>query len=195
MNTQHLSRRDGASRAAIVDVVNGGLAFAFVLLSAACGGSPQPPAAPPPASTASAPADPLPSWNDGASKKAIVDFVARVTREGGPDFVPVPERIATFDNDGTLWSEKPVPFQMVFAFDQVKAMAAKHPEWKTKEPFAAVLKGDMAGIAASGEKGVLAVMAATHAGMTTDEFSESVRSSCNSSTRAGMRQSPRAGPW
>jgi hypothetical protein len=104
-----------------------------------------------------------------------VDFVARITKEGGPDFVPVPERIATFDNDGTLWSEKPVPFQVVFAFDRVKALAPQHPEWKTRAPFASVLKGDMAGIAAAGEKGVLAIMAATHAGMTTDEFSASVR--------------------
>ena len=146
------------------------MAFALLLLSAACGGSSRPTATELPASTAP-PLDPLPSWNDGASKKAIVDFVTRVTRAGGPDFVPVPERIATFDNDGTLWSEKPVPFQVVFAFDQVKAMAAKHPEWTTREPFASVLKGDMAGVAAAGEKGVLAVMAATHAGMTTDEFS------------------------
>ena len=96
-----------------------------MLLSAACGGGPQPTAAQSPAFTAPAAADPLPSWNDGASRRAIVDFVARVTREGDPDFVPVPERIATFDNDGTLWSEKPVPFQVVFAFDQVKAMRRK----------------------------------------------------------------------
>jgi phosphoglycolate phosphatase-like HAD superfamily hydrolase len=119
-------------------------------------------------------ADPLPSWNDGAAKKSLVDFVGRVTREGGPDFVTAPERIATFDNDGTLWSEKPVPFQLLFAFDRVKALAPQHPEWKTKEPFASLLKGDMAGVAGSGEKGVLAIVAATHAGMTTDEFSAAV---------------------
>ena len=88
--------------------------------------------------------------------------------------MPPPERIATFDNDGTLWSEKPVPFQVVFAFDRVKALAPQHPEWKTREPFASLLKGDMAGVAASGEKGVLAIMAATHTGMTTDEFSAAV---------------------
>jgi len=119
--------------------------------------------------------DTLPSWNDGAAKKSIVDFVARVTRQGGPDFVQPSARIATFDNDGTLWSEKPAPFQVIFAFDRVKALAPQHPEWKTKEPFASVLKGDMAGVAASGEKGVLAIMAATHAGMTTDEFSRAVQ--------------------
>ena len=146
-----------------------------VLLGAACSGSPQPAASQPPSTAASALADPLPSWNDGASRKAIVDFVGRVTRQGGPDFVPAPERIATFDNDGTLWSEKPLPFQLLFAFDQVHAMAAKHPEWKSRDPFASVLEGDMAGLAASGEKGVLAVMAATHTGMTTEEFSKSVQ--------------------
>ena len=119
--------------------------------------------------------DPLPSWNDTGAKKAIVAFVERVTREGSPDFVPVPERIATFDNDGTLWSEKPVPFQLMFAIDQVKAMAPQHPEWKTKQPFASLLKGDMAGVAASGEKGVLEIVAVTHTGMTTDDFTRSVQ--------------------
>ena len=97
-------------------------------------------------------ADPLRSWNDGAARRAIIAFVGRVTKQGGPDFVPVPERIATFDNDGTLWSEKPVPFQIVFAFDRVKALAPQHPEWKTKEPFASLLKGEMGGVAATGEK-------------------------------------------
>jgi len=150
------------------------LAFPLILLvPAACGGPA--PTAPPPAPTAAVKADPLPSWNDGAPRRAIVDFVTRVTKEGGPDFVPVPERIATFDNDGTLWSEKPVPFQVVFAFDRVKALAPRHPDWRTKQPFASVLQGDMAGIAAAGEKGVVAVVAATHAGMTTDEFSRSVQ--------------------
>jgi phosphoglycolate phosphatase-like HAD superfamily hydrolase len=117
----------------------------------------------------------LPSWNDGASKRSIVGFVERVTRKGSADFVPEPERIAVFDNDGTLWAEKPVPFQVLFAFDRVKALAPQHPEWSGKEPFASLLKGDMAGFAASGEKGVLAVIAATHAGMTTDEFTKSVQ--------------------
>ena len=119
--------------------------------------------------------DPLPSWNDTAPRRAIVAFVEKTTKEGSPDFVPVPERIAVFDNDGTLWSEKPVPFQLMFAFDQVKAMAPQHPEWKTKEPFASLLKGDIAGVAATGQKGVLEIMTATHTGMTTDEFSRSVQ--------------------
>jgi phosphoglycolate phosphatase-like HAD superfamily hydrolase len=127
-------------------------------------------------SPASSPgAETLRSWNDGAAKRAIVEFVGRVTREGGSDFVPPAERIATFDNDGTLWAEKPVPFQLLFAFDRVKALAHQHPEWKTKEPFASLLRGDMAGVAASGERGLLQVMAATHAGMTTDEFTAAVQ--------------------
>jgi phosphoserine phosphatase len=125
---------------------------------------------PAPAATA----DVLRSWNDSAAKQAIVDFVGRVTRVGGPDFVAEAERIATFDNDGTLWAEKPVPFQLLFAFDRVKAMAPQHPDWRTRQPFASVLKGDMAGVAASGEKGVLQLLAATHAGMTTEEFSQIV---------------------
>ena len=87
-------------------------------------------------------ADPLPSWNEGATKKAIIDFVARVTKEGGADFVPEPERIATFDNDGTLWAEQPVYFQLAFAFDRIKALAPQHPEWKDTEPFKSVLEGD-----------------------------------------------------
>ena len=149
------------------------LALICLFVTFGCGPEPPPPA--PPAAAVAPLADPLPSWNEGAAKKSIVDFVARVTREGGPDFVPPPERIATLDNDGTLWSEKPVPFQVVFAFDRVKALAPQHPEWKTREPFASLLKGDMAGVAASGEKGVLAIMAATHAGMTTDEFSARCR--------------------
>jgi phosphoserine phosphatase len=119
-------------------------------------------------------ADPLPSWNDGSAKAAIRDFVTRVTAEGGADFVPVAERIAVFDNDGTLWAEKPAPFQALFAFDRVKALAPEHPEWQSKAPFASLLKGDLAGVAASGEKGVLGIVAATHAGMTTEEFSQSV---------------------
>jgi phosphoglycolate phosphatase-like HAD superfamily hydrolase len=98
-----------------------------------------------------------------------------VTQQGGPDFVPPAERIATFDNDGTLWSEKPVPFQLIFAFDRIKALAPQHPEWKTKQPFASLLKGDMAGVAAAGEKGALSIVAATHTGMTTDEFSQAVQ--------------------
>src|SRR5687767_12608526 len=86
-------------------------------------------------------ADPLPSWQNGAAKRAIVDFVEKVTRDSGPDFVPPAERIATFDNDGTLWAEQPIYFQFQFALDRVKALAPQHPEWRTKEPFASVLKG------------------------------------------------------
>ena len=119
--------------------------------------------------------DPLPSWNEGATKTAILNFVARVTKEGSADFVPVPERIATFDNDGTLWTEKPLPFQVLFAFDRAKALAPQHPEWTTKQPFASLLKGDMAGVTASGGKGVLEIITVTHAGMTTDEFALAVQ--------------------
>ncbi len=118
--------------------------------------------------------DPLPSWNDTAPKKAIVAFVEKVTKEGSPDFVPVPERIATFDNDGTLWAEQPMYFQLAFTLDRVKALAPQHPEWKTKEPFASLLKGDLKAALAGGEKGLLEMMAATHTGMTTEEFSKSV---------------------
>lgn len=118
--------------------------------------------------------DPLPSWNDGAVKKAILDFVAQTTAAGGPDFVPVPERIATFDNDGTLWTEQPVYFQVAFAMDRVKALAPQRPEWKTLEPFKSVLADDRAALAGMGEKGLLEIMAATHAGLTTAEFTKAV---------------------
>src|SRR5512137_506992 len=97
--------------------------------------------------------DPLPSWNDGASKQSIINFVTAVTREGSPDFVPVPQRIATFDNDGTLWCEHPMYVQLAFALDRVKAMAPLHPEWMGKQPFKAVLDGDMKTLAESGEHG------------------------------------------
>jgi phosphoglycolate phosphatase-like HAD superfamily hydrolase len=115
--------------------------------------------------------DPLPSWNNGAAKQAIVEFVGRVTEEGGPDFVPVEERIAVFDNDGTLWAEQPVYFQFAFAMDQVKALAPQHPEWRDRQPFKAVLEGDREALAASGDHGLLEIIAATHTGMTTEEFS------------------------
>jgi len=114
--------------------------------------------------------DPLPSWNEGATKQSIVDFVTRVTDEGGPDFVPVAERIATFDNDGTLWAEQPMYFQLFFAIDRVNALAPEHPEWASQQPFQAVLEGDMEALAASGEHGLLELVMATHAGMTTQEF-------------------------
>ena len=126
-------------------------------------------------SAAMAQADPLPSWNDGASKQAIIDFVAKVTKEGGPDYVAPENRIATFDNDGTLWAEKPVYFQLLFAIDRIKELAPQHPEWKEKEPFASLLKGDMKGVAASGEHGIVEIVTAAHSGMTTDEFNEIVK--------------------
>jgi phosphoglycolate phosphatase-like HAD superfamily hydrolase len=118
--------------------------------------------------------DPLPSWNDGAAKKSIVDFVAGVTTAGTADFVPAEERIATFDNDGTLWTEQPVYFQIAFAFDEIKRLAPQHPEWKTKQPFKAVLGGDLKALAASGKEGLLDIVTATHTGMTTEEFSKTV---------------------
>jgi len=119
--------------------------------------------------------DPLPSWNDGKAKQSIVDFVARVTKLGSPDFVPVVERIATFDNDGTLWAEQPAPFQALFMLDRVKALAPQHPEWKDKEPFASLLKGDIKGALAGAERALLEIAMATHAGMTTEEFERIVK--------------------
>src|SRR6187399_3656405 len=118
--------------------------------------------------------DPLPSWNDGAVKQGIVDFVAKVTKEGSPDFVPPAERVAVFDNDGTLWVEHPMYVQLAFALDRVKAEAPNHPEWKTTQPFQAVLEGDMKALAASGEKGLVELIMATHAGMTVTQFQEIV---------------------
>ncbi len=114
--------------------------------------------------------DPFPSWNDTAPKAAIVDFVKKVTTENSPDFVPEPERIAVFDNDGTLWVEHPMYIQLAFALDRVKAEAASHPEWKDTQPFKAVLEGDMKTLAAAGEKGLVELIMATHAGMTSEEF-------------------------
>jgi phosphoglycolate phosphatase-like HAD superfamily hydrolase len=127
-----------------------------------------------PYASAFAQTDPLLSWNDGAVKKAITDFVVRVTTQGGPDFVAVPERIATFDNDGTLWTEQPYYFQFAFALDRIKAMAPQHPEWKNKQPFKALLEGDKKTFAAAGKDGLLQVLAATHAGMTIDDFTKAV---------------------
>jgi phosphoglycolate phosphatase-like HAD superfamily hydrolase len=135
------------------------LAFSFVLIALT--------------STSEA-ADPLPSWNDGPAKRAILTFVAKVTKEGSPDFVPPAERIATFDNDGTLWCEQPLYVQLLFALDRVKALAPQHPEWKDQEPFAALLKGDVQGALAGGEPAIAKIVMATHAGMTTDEFDQIV---------------------
>jgi phosphoserine phosphatase len=123
--------------------------------------------------TAHAQSDPLPSWNEGATKKSITDFVARVT-QNGPDFVPVEQRIATFDNDGTLWVEQPMYVQLAFALDRVKTMAPMHPEWKDKQPFKAVLEGDMKTLMESGERGLVEIIMVTHAGMTTAEFEKIV---------------------
>src|SRR6266496_3276575 len=119
--------------------------------------------------------DPLPSWNDGKAKQSIIEFVAKVTKEGSPDFVPAPERIATFDNDGTLWCEQPLPVQLYFAIDRVKALAPQHPEWKAKEPFASLLKGDIKTALAGGDRALLELVMATHTGMTTVEFERIVK--------------------
>ena len=118
--------------------------------------------------------DPLPSWNDVASRKAIVTFVERVTTKGSPEFVPVAERIATFDNDGTLWAEQPMYFQLLFALYRVKLLAPQHPEWATKEPFASLLKGDVKGALAGGEPALFQIVMATHTGMTSGEFDQIV---------------------
>jgi len=119
--------------------------------------------------------DPLPSWNDGPAKHGIISFVEKVTKEGSPDFVPPAERIATFDNDGTLWCEQPVPVQLHFALDRVKALAPQHPEWKDREPFASLLKGDLKAALAGGDHAILELFMATHAGMTTVEFQQIVK--------------------
>jgi phosphoserine phosphatase len=120
-------------------------------------------------------ADPLPSWNDGSTKQSILNFVAKVTKEGGPDFVPVAERIATFDNDGTLWVEQPIYTQVVFAVDRVKTLAPQHADWKSKLPFKDILAGDMKSALEGGEKAFVELVMATHAGMSVDEFEQIVR--------------------
>jgi len=119
--------------------------------------------------------DPLPSWNDSGPKKAIVAFVERVTQKGSADFVPLAQRIATFDNDGTLWAEQPMYFQLAFAMDRVKTLAPKHPEWKDQEPFKSLLAGDLKGVLAGDEKAILQLVMASHAGVTTEEFEQIVK--------------------
>ncbi len=121
--------------------------------------------------------DPLPSWNEGPAKQAIIGFVDKVTSEKSPDFVPVPERIATFDNDGTLWAEQPMYFQLLFALDRVKALAQQHPEWREKEPFASLLKGNIVAVlsGADAEKKLLEIVMTTHAGITTEQFEAIVK--------------------
>jgi len=140
------------------------------------------------AANTAATGDPLASWNDGAAKKAIVDFVDRVTQQGGPEFVPPAERIATYDNDGTLWAEQPIYVQFAFALDRVKAMAPQHPEWKDKQPFKGVLEGDPKAVAASGEKGLLEIVAATHVGNTTAEFEAVVKDWLASATHPTLKR-------
>jgi hypothetical protein len=119
--------------------------------------------------------DPLPSWNEGTSKQSIIDFVTKTTKEGSADFVPVADRIACFDNDGTLWTEKPLPFQLYFIIDRIKAVAPHHPDWKSKQPFKGILEGDLKTALSGGEKALLEIAMATHAGMTTDEFDKTVK--------------------
>ena len=118
--------------------------------------------------------DPLPSWQEGESKKAIIEFVTKVTNEGSQDYIAESKRIATFDNDGTLWSEQPMYFQFIYVLERIRELAPQHPEWKEQEPFASVLKGDMESALAGGEKALLEMVMATHAGMTAEEFSKSV---------------------
>jgi hypothetical protein len=120
-------------------------------------------------------AEPLPSWNDSQSRDRIISFVAAVTDPDSPEYVPAPERIAVFDNDGTLWSEQPVYFQLLFAIDRVRALATDNPEWKTTQPFKAALEGDLEALVAAGKPGLLELLMASHAGMTTEEFAAIVR--------------------
>jgi phosphoserine phosphatase len=119
--------------------------------------------------------DSLPSWNDGASKRAIVDFVRRVTTEGNPEYVAVPDRVAVFDNDGTLWVEQPMYTQLAFLLDEVRKLAPQHPEWKTTEPFKFVLENDLARLAAAGVPGLMQLLAATQCGMSTEEFAKTAK--------------------
>jgi hypothetical protein len=127
------------------------------------------------AATAAQAADPLPSWNDGRAKQSIVTFVAKVTKPGSPDFVPAPERVAVFDNDGTLWSEQPMYVQLAFAIDRIKALASQHPEWNAKQPFKGVLENDLKAVLAGDEHALLELVMATHAGTTTEEFDRIVK--------------------
>ena len=126
-------------------------------------------------SLAAAQSGPLPSWNDGPVKQALVTFVQAISEKSGARYVAPEERIAVFDNDGTLWSEQPLYFQLLFALDRVRALAPKHPEWKTQQPFKGILEKDMKAVMAAGEKGLGEILAATHAGMTTDEFAQIAR--------------------
>jgi hypothetical protein len=142
---------------------------------------------PPPAATVGA-AVPLPSWNEGPAKTAIVDFVERTIRHGAPDFVPPAERIAVFDNDGTLWAEQPMYSQLAFALDRIRALAPQHPQWKTTQPFKAVLEGDLNAVMASGAAGLMQILAATHTGNTTEEFEQIVRAWIASARHPGTKR-------
>jgi phosphoglycolate phosphatase-like HAD superfamily hydrolase len=128
------------------------------------------------AAAAAGAAEPLPSWSEGVSKRSIVEFVDRVTREGSADYIAPRERIAVFDNDGTLWAEQPMYFQFVFALERIKSLASVHPEWRTTAPFKDVLTGDTAALAASGQQGIVKVLAASHAGISTEDFNTIVGS-------------------
>jgi phosphoglycolate phosphatase-like HAD superfamily hydrolase len=142
--------------------------FVFVVLATVCSRS------------AVAQTDALPSWSDGPAKQSIIEFVEHVTKEGGRDYVPPAERIAVFDNDGTLWAEQPIYVQLAFSLDRVKALAAEHPEWKDEQPFKAVLEGDMKSVMAGGEHALLEIVMATHSGMTTAQFEQTVLDWVNS---------------
>ena len=155
-------RRPSKSVLAIVPVVM------FVVLATVCSRS------------TVAQTDALPSWGDGSAKQSIIEFVEHVTKEGGRDYVPPAERIAVFDNDGTLWAEQPIYVQLAFSLDRVKALAAEHPEWKDEQPFKAVLEGDMKSVIAGGEHALLEILMATHGGMTTAEFEQIVLDWVNS---------------
>ena len=120
-------------------------------------------------------ADPLPSWNEGPNKKQIIEFVQAVAAEGSKDYVKPAERIAVFDNDGTLWTEQPAYFEVLFAFDEVKRLAPQHPEWKTTQPFQAVLEGDHKALAAAGMDGLLKIIGATHTGVSTEAFIDNAK--------------------
>ena len=149
----------------ITSTVAGILALTVLLACSPSGNGSQPVAA----------TDPLPSWNDGEVKQAILDFVTRVTDPASPDFVPEAERIATFDNDGTLWAEQPLYFQLFFTLDRVKALANEHPEWRSEQPFKAILEGDREALSAMGHAEIGQILAATHTGMTAEEFSAIAR--------------------
>jgi hypothetical protein len=149
--------------------------FAFVIVSTQACRESQSSHSIPIAEQTATQGDPLPSWNEGASKKSIIDFVTKTTTEGSPDFIPARDRIACFDNDGTLWGEQPMYFQLAFAIDEVKRMGPQHPEWKTKQPFKALLEGDMHTALAGGEPALMEILMVTHSGMTTEAFEKSVK--------------------